>query len=208
MWIGTAPFSSVGPHPRNSDGSSGAPRSGVNPEARYEWRDGNTHVQFDGPVAFHSLKHGMSPMDAKADAEIVLLGHHRLEASDFILWRSGGWKPSPAWRTTKPAASPSGAWSKQPLSPTQRLRRAHHRRLSDEEVVMGLRDMLVGGVRVGPDDVIDIGAARATTTLREIAGLMLDELAARGVPIPPAPEKPKSEPSAPEPASELDQMSA
>jgi hypothetical protein len=64
---------------------------------------------------------------------------------------------------------------------------------------MGLRDMLADGVRVGPDDVIDIGAVRdaaghyrrGTTTLREIAGLMLDELAARGVPIPPpAPKEP------------------
>jgi hypothetical protein len=85
VFIGTAPFSSVGPHPRNSDGSSGAPRSGVNPEARYEWRDGNTHVQFDGPVGFQSLKHGMSPMDAKADAEIVLLGLHTLSEADFVL---------------------------------------------------------------------------------------------------------------------------
>jgi hypothetical protein len=54
-------------------------------------------------------------------------------------------------------------------------------------------------VRVGPDDVIDIGAARATTTPREIAGLMLDELAARGVPIPPAAAKP-----VPKPAPELE----
>jgi len=72
---------------------------------------------------------------------------------------------------------------------------------------MGLRDMLADGVRVGPDDVIDIGAVRdaaghyrrGTTTLREIAGLMLDELAARGVPIPPpAPKEPAPE-RAPEP---------
>jgi hypothetical protein len=70
---------------------------------------------------------------------------------------------------------------------------------------MDLRDMLADGVRVGPDDVIDIGAVRdaagnyrrATTTLREIANLMLDELAARGVPIPPAPPRPARE-SAPE----------
>jgi hypothetical protein len=62
-------------------------------------------------------------------------------------------------------------------------------------------------VRVAPDDVIDIGAVRdaagsyrrGTTTLRAVANLMLDELAARGVPIPPAPPKP-----APEPAPELE----
>jgi hypothetical protein len=77
--------------------------------------------------------------------------------------------------------------------------------------MMGLKDMLADGVRVGPDEVIDIGAVRdaagayrrGTTTLRAIANLMLDELAARGVPIPPAPPKPASEP-APEPAPELE----
>jgi hypothetical protein len=63
-------------------------------------------------------------------------------------------------------------------------------------------------VRVAPDDVIDIGAVRdaagsyrrGTTTLRAVANLMLDELAARGVPIPPAPP----EPAAREPAAEPD----
>ena len=72
---------------------------------------------------------------------------------------------------------------------------------------MRLADVLADGVRVGPDDVIDIGAVRdaaggyrrGTTTLRAIANLMLDELAARGVPIPAAPPKP-----APEPAPELE----
>jgi hypothetical protein len=76
-----------------------------------------------------------------------------------------------------------------------------------KEAVMGLKDMLADGVRVGPDDVIDIGAVRdaagnyrrGTTTLREIANLVLDELAARGVPIPPAPPK-----AAREPAPELE----
>jgi hypothetical protein len=69
---------------------------------------------------------------------------------------------------------------------------------------MTLADILADGVRVGPDDVIDIGAVkdpaghyrRGTTTLREIANLVLDELAARGVPIPPAPPKPAREPAA------------
>ncbi len=72
---------------------------------------------------------------------------------------------------------------------------------------MRLADVLADGVRVGPDDVIDIGAVRdaaggyrrGTTTLRAIANLMLDELAARGVPIPPAAAKP-----APEPVPELE----
>jgi hypothetical protein len=60
------------------------------------------------------------------------------------------------------------------------------------------KDALEDGIRVGPDDVIDIGAVkdaagnyrRATTTLRDIAELVLAQLAARGVPIPPAVEKP------------------
>jgi hypothetical protein len=72
-----------------------------------------------------------------------------------------------------------------------------------------LKDMLTDRVMVGPDDVIDIGAVRdvaghyrrATTTLRDIAGFMLDELAARGVPIPPVPE-PSPEPPAPAPPPE------
>jgi hypothetical protein len=84
-FIGTDPFSSVGPHPRNPDGSSGAPRD-VPPELRYEWRpDGTTAVQIDGPIAFQSLKLGWTPLDAKADAEVILIGHHRLDADDFIL---------------------------------------------------------------------------------------------------------------------------
>jgi hypothetical protein len=86
VFIGTAPFSSVGPWPRNSDGSSGAPRSGVSPEVRYEHQaDGNTHILIDGPVAFQSLKLGATPMDAKADAEIILLGHYTLGEDDFVL---------------------------------------------------------------------------------------------------------------------------
>jgi len=71
---------------------------------------------------------------------------------------------------------------------------------------MRLVDILADGVMVGPDELIDIGAVRdaagnyrrATTTLREFANLMLDELAARGVPIPPPPKP------APEPAPELE----
>jgi hypothetical protein len=40
---------------------------------------------------------------------------------------------------------------------------------------------------------------RATTTLRAFANVVLDELAARGIPIPPAPEKPKvSDPPEPD----------
>jgi hypothetical protein len=89
IWIGTAPFSSVGPHPRNADGSSGAPRD-VPPEIRYEFRkaaDGSdvTVIQMDGPVAFESLKHGSTPLDARADAEIVLAGRIELTAGDIIL---------------------------------------------------------------------------------------------------------------------------
>jgi hypothetical protein len=72
---------------------------------------------------------------------------------------------------------------------------------------MRLAEILADGVRVGPDDVIDIGAVRdaagnyrrGTTTLREIANLVLDELAARGVPIPPAPPKPAARGPAAEP---------
>jgi hypothetical protein len=85
VFIGTAPFSSVGPHPRNPDGSSGAPRN-VPPEVRYEHgADGNTHIYIDGPVGFESLKLGWTPLDARADAEIILLGHHNLNAESFIL---------------------------------------------------------------------------------------------------------------------------
>jgi hypothetical protein len=79
-------------------------------------------------------------------------------------------------------------------------------RAADEEATVRtlLKDILADGVRVGPDDAIDIGAVRdahghyrrATTTLREFVNLVLDELAARGVPIPPAPPKPSPEPAA------------
>jgi hypothetical protein len=85
VWLGTAPFTSVGPHPRNADGSSGAPRD-VPPEVRYEWRtDGTTRVLLDGPVKFESLKLGATPLDTIPDGEIILLGHHTLAAADFIL---------------------------------------------------------------------------------------------------------------------------
>jgi hypothetical protein len=75
---------------------------------------------------------------------------------------------------------------------------------ADEAAVRPLADGLADGVRVGPDDVIDIGAVRdaaghyrrATTTLRAFANLVLDELAARGVPIPPGAPKPAAEPAA------------
>jgi hypothetical protein len=89
IWLGTAPFTSVGPFPINSDGSSGAPRD-VPPEVRYEFRklgDGRdvTVVQIDGPVALQSLKLGATPRDGNADAEIVLLGRIDLSAADFVL---------------------------------------------------------------------------------------------------------------------------
>jgi hypothetical protein len=89
IWIGTAPFSSVGPHPINADLSSGAPHD-VPPEVRYEFRklgDGRdvTVIQMDGPVAFESLKLGSTPLDARTDAEIVLVGRIELTAGDIIL---------------------------------------------------------------------------------------------------------------------------
>jgi hypothetical protein len=76
---------------------------------------------------------------------------------------------------------------------------------------MRMKDILTNARPAGPDEVIEVGMVRdpetgnyerVSTTLRAFANLMLDELAARGVPIPPAPEKPKAEPPpAPEPGA-------
>jgi hypothetical protein len=70
---------------------------------------------------------------------------------------------------------------------------------------MRLTDILADGARPGLNDVVDIGAVRdagggyrrATTTLRAFANLVLDELAARGVPTP---TNPSPEPASPEPS--------
>jgi hypothetical protein len=71
---------------------------------------------------------------------------------------------------------------------------------------MRLTDVLADGARPGLNDAVDIGAVRdaaghyrrATTTLRAFANLVLDELAARGVP-PPSPEPEPPSPEPPEP---------
>jgi hypothetical protein len=73
-------------------------------------------------------------------------------------------------------------------------------------MVRSLADILAGGTLAGPDEIIDLGVTRdpaghyrrAVATLRQIACLMLDELAARGVPIPPPPPEPEPPPP-PEP---------
>jgi hypothetical protein len=69
---------------------------------------------------------------------------------------------------------------------------------------MKIKDILLTARPAGPDEVIEVGMVRnedgnyerVSTTLRAFANLVLDELAARGVPIPPAPERPMAEPGA------------
>ena len=52
--------------------------SGSGPEVRYHWEGGNTVIELDTKSYF-------PPVDGVADGSILLLGHHTLHASDFIL---------------------------------------------------------------------------------------------------------------------------
>jgi hypothetical protein len=82
-FIGTAPFSGT-LHYDPVIGWDG-PRD-VPPELRYEQLgDGTTVIQIDGPIAFQSLKLGWTPLDGRVDGSIILMDHHDLSASDFIL---------------------------------------------------------------------------------------------------------------------------